>query len=161
PTAGIGRRISTLDEAVNQLGLRGVTLMALSFSLVSTGRVEVCPSFNLEAAWSRSLACAVAAKRFAATLGRLDANEAFIMGLLLHIGHLAVASAIPDTYEQVLKAAAARPQDLLAIEKELLGASHIEAGARLLEDWKLPEGIWRAIAQTEPCPPAVDEKGRV
>src|SRR5262249_22359267 len=104
PTAGVGRRISTLDEAVNQLGLRGVTLMALSFSLVSAGRVEVCPSFNLERSWSRSLACAVAARRLATLAGRMDPNEAFIMGLLLHIGQLALASGLPDVYEQVINA---------------------------------------------------------
>ena len=161
PTAGLGRRISTLDEAVNQMGLRGVTLMALSFSLVRPGKVDVCPSFNLERAWSKSLACAVAAKRLANTAGRLDPNEAFIMGLLLHIGQLAMASAIPDAYEQVLQHAAGRSHELLAIEKERLGASHIEAGARLLQEWKLPDSIWQTIAQTQPPPPAVDGPGEV
>src|SRR5207247_1088191 len=129
PSSGIGRRISTMDEAVKQIGLRGVQLMALSFSLVSSGTVGVCPSFDLERFWSRSLACAVAAKIFARAAGGIDANEAFIMGLLLHIGQLAMACGIPDAYESVLRAAWRRPQDLLAIEQEQLGATHLNAGA--------------------------------
>ena len=90
PSAGFGRQISTLDEAVNQIGLRGVQLMALSFSLVSSGKVDVCPSFALDLFWSRSLACAVSAKIFATSAGRIDPNEAFIVGLLFHIGQLAM-----------------------------------------------------------------------
>lgn len=161
PSAGFGRQISTLDEAVNQIGLRGVQLMALSFSLVSSGKVEVCPSFEFDRFWSRSLACAVAGKVFAQTAGRLDPNEAFITGLLLHIGQLAMACGIPDAYEPVLVEAAARPQDLPAIEREKLGATHIDATTQLLQDWKLPEGIWKTIAQTQQPEEAGAKGGRI
>lgn len=161
PSAGFGRQIATLDEAVNQIGLRGVQLMALSFSLVSAARVEVSPSFNFDLFWSRSLACAVAAKTFATNAGRIDPNEAFIIGLLYHIGQMAAACAVPELYEPVLVEAVARPQSLLAIEKEKLGANHIEAGVDLLKDWKLPDSIWQTIAATlDPKAPAT-ANGRV
>ena len=149
PSAGFGRRISTLNEAVNQIGLRGVQLMALSFSLVSAGKVKVCPSFNFDRFWSRSLACGVAAKQFAATAGRIDPNESFITGLLLHIGQLALACGVPEDYETVLVRAAGHAQDLPAIELELLGMTHIDAGTCLLQDWKLPEGIWQTITESQ------------
>jgi diguanylate cyclase (GGDEF)-like protein len=161
PSAGFGRQISTLDEAVNQIGLRGVQLMALSFSLISSGRVEACPSFSFEPFWSRSLACAVAAKQFANTAGRIDPNEAFITGLLLHIGQIALACGAPDAYEPVLQAAASRPHDLPAIEKEQLGATHIAASTWLLKSWKLPESIWRTIGQTEQPDAGVGPGGRI
>lgn len=146
PSAGFGRQIATLDEAVNQIGLRGVQLMALSFSLVSSSRVEVSPSFNFDLFWSRSLACAVASKTFATHAGRMDPNEAFIIGLLYHIGQMAAACAVPELYETVLLEALNRPGELLTIEKEKLGANHIEAGVDLLKDWKLPDSIWQTIA---------------
>jgi diguanylate cyclase (GGDEF)-like protein len=161
PSAGFGRQISTLDEAVNQIGLRGVQLMALSFSLVSSGKVEVCSNFDFDRFWSRSLACAVAGKIFAQTAGRLDPNEAFITGLLLHIGQLALACGIPDAYEAVLAEASSRPQDLPAIEREKLGATHIDVSTRLLQDWKLPDGIWRTIAQTQQPETAGARGGRI
>jgi diguanylate cyclase (GGDEF)-like protein len=161
PSAGFGRQISTLDEAVNQIGLRGVQLMALSFSLVSSGKVEVCPSFDFDRFWSRSLACAVAGKVFAQTAGRLDPNEAFITGLLLHIGQLAMACGIPDDYESVLAAAAERPQELPAIEKETLGATHIDASTRLLQDWKLPDAIWQTVSRTHQPDEAGAKAGRI
>lgn len=161
PAAGFGRQIATLDEAVNQIGLRGVQLMALSFSLVSSGRVEGSPSFNFDMFWSRSLACAVASKNFAVRAGRMDPNEAFINGLLFHIGQMAAASAAPDLYETVLVASLARPKELSAIETELLGATHIEAGVQLLQDWKLPENIWETIASSQNPKSLASVKGRV
>jgi diguanylate cyclase (GGDEF)-like protein len=161
PSAGFGRQISTLDEAVNQIGLRGVQLMALSFSLVSSGKVEVCPSFDFDRFWSRSLACAVAGKVFAQTAGRLDPNEAFITGLLLHIGQLAMACGIPDAYQAVLVEASSRPQDLPAIEREKLGATHIDAGTQLLQDWKLPDNIWQTIARSQQPGEAGATGGRI
>lgn len=155
PAAGFGRSIASLDEAVNQIGLRGVQLMALSFSLVASDKAEVPPSFNLDSFWSRSLACAVASKAFATQAGRLDPNEAFIVGLLYHIGQMAIACAMPDLYESVLLKLRARPNDLKAIETETLGASHIDAGVRLLQDWKLPETIWQTIERScDPKAPA-------
>jgi diguanylate cyclase (GGDEF)-like protein len=161
PSAGFGRQIATLDEAVNQIGLRGVQLMALSFSLVSSGRVEVSPSFDFDMFWSRSLACAVASKIFATTAGRMDPNEAFIIGLLHHIGQMATACAMPEVYEAVLTEARSRPQELPAIEHEKLGATHIEAGVQLLQDWKLPDGIWQTIATSQNPKAPTTVNGRI
>lgn len=166
PSAGLGRQIFTLDDAVNQVGLRGVLLMALSFSLVSSGKVNVCPGFALDQFWSRSLACAVAAKILAGNAGRLDPNEAFILGLLLHIGQLAMACGIPKEYQAVLEQAAAPEQDLLEVEQAKLGATHIQAGAWLLQEWKLPDAICQTIAQfqqpaTGPAVPAGISAARI
>ncbi|MBK7997197.1 MAG: GGDEF domain-containing protein [Verrucomicrobia bacterium] len=161
PSAGFGRQIATLDEAVNQIGLRGVQLMALSFSLVSSGRVEVSPSFNFDMFWSRSLACAVASKTFAMHAGRMDPNEAFIIGLLYHIGQMAAACAVPELYEPVLVESLTRPRELLVIEKEKLGATHIEAGVQLLQDWKLPDSIWQTIATSQDPKAPTTVNGRI
>ena len=161
PSAGFGRQIATLDEAVNQIGLRGVQLMALSFSLVSSGRVEVSPSFNFDMFWSRSLACAVASKIFATNAGRMDPNEAFIIGLLYHIGQMAAACAVPELYETVLVEALTRPKELSAIESEKLGATHLEASVQLLQDWKLPDSIWQTIATSQNPKAPATVNGRI
>ena len=152
PAAGLGRSTASLEEAVNHIGLRSVQLMALSFSLVSSpkpaaGKQDESSSFSYDAFWSRSLACAVAAKILGKNAGRIDPNEAFISGLLLHIGQLAVTCAIPDAYEAVLRAADGKPQSLSALEQEAFGATHIEASSWLLQQWKLPESIWQSIGQ--------------
>ena len=143
PAAGLGRSTASLEEAVNHIGLRGVQLMALSFSLVSSGKSTAgkSASFDYDRFWSRSLACAVAAKVLARTVGRIDPNEAFITGLLFHIGQLAITLALPDEYEELLKIVAEHPHTLLALEQEKLGTTHVDASAWLLQQWRIPEGI--------------------
>jgi diguanylate cyclase (GGDEF)-like protein len=61
----------------------------------------------------------------------------------------------------VLETAATRWQDLPAIEREQLGVTHIDAGTWMLACWKLPEEIWRTIAQTQPTATPTPETGRV
>ncbi len=155
PQAGLGRSITSLDQAVSQIGFRGVQMMALSFSLVSSGNGHVCAGFEFERFWSRSLACAVTNKLLAETAGRLDPNEAFITGLLYHIGQIALACGVPDKYAEVLQSPRAGNVSFEEIERSVLGATHLEVGAWLLEEWKLPESIWQTIQNsiTPPPPP--------
>jgi diguanylate cyclase (GGDEF)-like protein len=149
PQAGLGRSIASLDQAVSQIGFRGVQMMALSFSLVASGRNPSCAGFDFDRFWSRSLACAVAAKTLADTAGRLDPNEAFITGLLLHIGQIALACGLPDKYELVLSANRVPGTGIDALEQQAFGTTHLEVGAWLLQEWKLPETIWQTILQTQ------------
>ncbi len=153
PQAGLGRSISSLEQAVSQIGFRGVQMMALSFSLVSAGHGQVCANFEFEQFWSRSLACAVASKLLAETAGRLDPNEAFITGLLYHIGQIALACGAPEKYSIVLQAPRPAGCPVEEIEKPILGTTHIEVGAWLLEEWKLPSTIWKAIQKGTDVPP--------
>jgi diguanylate cyclase (GGDEF)-like protein len=157
PQAGLGRSIASLDQAVSQIGFRGVQLMALSFSLVSSGG-QFCPGFEFERFWSRSLACAVASKLLAETAGGLDPNEAFITGLLHRIGQIALACGVPEKYEAVLRATRPAGGTLEELEKQICGATHLEVGAWLLEEWKLPETIWQTLVQSQ-APPAPREPG--
>ena len=70
PLAGVSRQVSSLKQAVTLMGMRGVKMMALSFSLVSVDRQAGCPSFDYDGFWSRSLACGVAARCMAEATGK-------------------------------------------------------------------------------------------
>jgi len=149
PMGGASYPITSLDQAVNQMGFRGVQLMALSFSLIRSQKIEECPSFDMQRFWSRSLARAVAAKLIAkATRNRQDPSEAFIAGLLYRIGQLAFASSIPEDYEPVLKEASELGSDLRALERERLGADHVAVSSFLLKEWGLPTSLWRSTDAT-------------
>ncbi len=145
PMAGGPRQISSLNQAVCLIGLRGVQMITLPFSLVSLDAETSCKSFDHNRFWSRSLACAVAASTIAQKTKKHSTDEAFVTGLLSRIGQLVLTCGIPDKYEQVLQRAADQPCELLAVEREIIGATHVEIGARLLEEWQLPESIWRTI----------------
>jgi len=144
PLIGLGFHGTTLSEAVARIGTRGAQLLALSFSLVSQKHHQSCPSFNFARFWSESLARAVAARRLAALNRQWDPEEAFIAGLVMRIGQLVLATAVPAEYEPVLQAAASGGS-LEGQERAMLGTDHLEIGLLLLKDWKLPEEVWGAV----------------
>ena len=148
PLMGLSRRISSLQHAISLIGLRGVKMLALSFSILSAERIDSCPSFDYGRFWSHSLACAVGARVIAEYTKASPPEEAFVAGLLSHFGELLLAFGMPAEYEQVLKTAQTGSGDLFAAEREIIGTTNPKIAAKLFEKWQLPELLCDAIAQT-------------
>jgi len=159
PVIGLGFEGTTLQEAVARLGTRGAQLLALSFTLVSQKHLQSCPSFSFHRFWSESLARAVAARQLAATSRAWPREEAFITGLVLRLGQLVLATALPAEYEQVLRAGAPGAPALEIRERHALGGDHLHVSLQLLQHWKLPESIWRPLAPLA-APDSRDEAAR-
>ena len=77
---------------------------------------------------------------FARLVDSPDADEAFLCGLLSHLGQLVLARCLPDTYAPVLEAAGARWPSL-PMERRLLGLCHSDVAATLLSEWGLPTAV--------------------
>ncbi len=146
PAAGLPRQVAALQQAVPLIGLRGVKMMALSFSLLSTERRAACAGFDFDRFWSQSLACGVSSRAIARETAAHDSDEAFMAGLLAKIGKLVLACAVPDEYAGVLRRFRETGRELLDIEQEVLGGTHTALGAALLADWQLPPALCQAVA---------------
>jgi diguanylate cyclase (GGDEF)-like protein len=137
PLFGLGSEVATLQRACMVLGLRTVKLMALSFSLVGTLRRPVPGPLDTRQFWHRSLLCAAAARSLASAAGIRLRDEAFLCGLLAHIGQLVLAQCAPAEYRAVTaRAGDAWPTPEL--EREILGYDSFEIGGALLRSWSLP-----------------------
>ncbi len=135
-----GREVTTLDTATSLLGLRAVRLMALGFSLVGAlPRDGGAPSFDHDLFWRRSLLAATAGRDLAISCDVSLADEAFLCGLLAHLGQLVMAHAIPATYEPLLARLGRWPSP--RDEREALGFDHHAVAAVLLSSWGLPEAV--------------------
>jgi putative nucleotidyltransferase with HDIG domain len=129
---GARYRINTVPQALSFLGTKRVTgllfTLGMSKLLKRTGARE-----SIRRCWHHNLACALAAKEFAKSFGR-DAEEGYNAGLFHDIGRLALVVMHPALYDQVIAEAGA----LQEIERAHFGVDHCEAGAWLIEHWKLP-----------------------
>jgi diguanylate cyclase (GGDEF)-like protein len=162
PVFGLGLDGATLPEAVGRIGMRGVQMLALSFSLVSQEHRKSCPSFKFDHHWSRSLAQGVAARQLARVAGGWDADEAFVTGLVCSIGQLVFATAMPAEYEPLLRKASATGPTLEEREQQKLGADHFIVGMALLKDWQLPRGVWHTTGSLSPTlAPAAPERPEI
>ena len=87
--------------------------------------------------WRHNLACALIAQQLAAA-GFMDKDTAYTAGVLHDIGRLALAVIRPNEYAALLTRHRGSGASMLAMETELFGCDHCEAGRHLITDWKLP-----------------------
>ena len=140
----VGEPITTLQRAALTLGMKTVKLMSLSFSLASTlPRDGAQDGIELCEFWRRSLIGAVSARALARFAAREQEDEAFLCGLLGHLGKLALSSALADEYETLRAAHGGWPD--AASERERFSFDSAEITAALLRSWNLPALVCDAI----------------
>lgn len=143
---GLKKPCSTINQAIVALGLSAVRTLALGFSLVTNLRSAAGEGFDHVDYWRRGLYTAVAAKLAAEASRQRYADEAFLGGLLQDIGMMALYQTLGRNYTRTLALAEGDHSRLAAHERDLLGLTHCEVGARLAEIWKLPAQLRSAIA---------------
>ena len=90
------------------------------------------------------LAIAAAAEQTAITLGRRNAEEAFIAGLLQDIGILFFLHHHPVEYRKIIDRKV-KATTLIEAEREVFGIDHAEVGGYLADEWHLPDYVVSAI----------------
>lgn len=136
------REITSVQRALMVVGLRSVRILALSTSMksllpTSAGGVEC------EQARRRSLVNAIGSKMFLDKLDPEIAEQAFLAGLLGHIGMLVIAGQAPEVYFDLLGGSDSWPQPRKQLDT--MGFTADELTARLTAEWGLPESISTAI----------------
>ncbi len=138
--------INSIRHAVSIIGMVRIRNMVLSLSISKTWSSLKLPSnwssgrFNLH-----SVAVGIMADLLASNLPVPYSEGAFVGGLLHDIGKLLIAIAAPAEYETVVKRIETGMAPVES-EAEILGFSHPVISAALLERWKIPKPIQRAVA---------------
>ena len=131
----MSREITNLATAVVIIGQQTLNGLVLAASLrgmnKSFGQVE-------QLLWEDSMVCAIGSRYLAQKLGLANPDEAFMAGLFRHIGLTVLNNQESVSADFILTAI--RPNDIAneKVEIELLGSSHAEIGAAILEYWQLP-----------------------
>jgi two-component system, cell cycle response regulator len=144
----VGQEVTTLQRSTMVLGMKTVKLMSLSFSLVGTlpqGGVD--GGFDFSEYWRRSLISAVTARSLAKLVGNRNGDEAFLCGLLGHIGRLVLARCMTDEYNSLIEEVGSWPS--LEMEEARLGFDSADVGATLLATWGIPEIVCTAVGYRE------------
>lgn len=150
----------SLKAAVLRLGFAATCHVALAFSLLNDHRRGGCASFDYQAFWSQSLLRALAARAVAARLGTADPQDVLVAALLAEIGRLALASARPAVYGELLAQHGQSGAALRAAEQERFGIDHGALGVALLARWTLPSPTVAAVESYFAPPIHVDGPDR-
>jgi HD-like signal output (HDOD) protein len=135
------RQIDSLPVAVQRLGSQAVANLVLMLSLYSTrgGKDLFLPL--RQQLWQHSSACALMARAVALSC-RLDRDLAFLCGLMMDFGKLALLSLIQDVIASQPDGRQPSPE----IIEEILEAHHPQVGGVVSEKWCLPQAVTEAIS---------------
>ena len=145
---GLGREISSAEDAVAYLGLDTVRSLVLSINIFSQFDESVkIEGFSLDALMGHSLQTADAAKMVAR---KEDADqkvmdEAFLAGMLHDTGKLVLAANSPDQFSDAMHEAAQKHMPVTEAEEQIFGANHADVGGYLFSLWGLPAPVVEAV----------------
>lgn len=143
---GFPRKISSVTKAIVLLGFAKVKNMAISAAVVDvfsdTGDVD---QFNFLQYWQHAVAAGICSELLTRRFHPAKADDAFVAGLLSETGKVLMAHCAPDRYSEVLTAAGERDIPVVEAEEEVLGLTHMQAGAMLADSWNFPELLVETI----------------
>lgn len=141
------RPIISIPEAVQLLGMNVVGQFAISLSIIGRFQKGPCENFDYRLYWSFALIRAVAFKVISGFQRITASEEAFSLGLLADIGKLAMATAWPDAYSDIL--AKTQTERSLLVEQHAFAINHLELSLLLLADWGFPAVFLEALKQKQ------------
>jgi diguanylate cyclase (GGDEF)-like protein len=153
---GFKHKVTTAQSAVTVLGNRALRSIALCFAVRDSVQPGSIPGLDIISYWEDALRHAVAA-RILGTRMRLDAEEAFTVGLLQEFGLLAMFYAQPDEARRWPEIRPMHPEERRKEEFQVFGTTHDQVGKMLAKTWALPEDISAPIefhhaASLKSCP---------
>jgi HD-like signal output (HDOD) protein len=142
---GLRGRVDTISKAITMIGTSELHSLVLATSAALAFRNISCKLIDMESFWQHSVRAALAARGFAEAGGLRRCRERVFLAALLHdVGQLILYRQRPEVSTRILQAVqAGRAQD--EVEHELLGFTHAEVGALLLERWNLPPSLTRPV----------------
>jgi hypothetical protein len=128
-------------------GMIAISLFGLLLGLLFGGFV-VFPlkDFVFEGFWQNSLACALLSEKLARAC-KIDADFAYVAGLLRDIGRLALLVKYPDSYINLLAVAGEQGFDLIHTERGLFDIDHCQAGSWLMGKMPFPPDLCEVVAK--------------
>lgn len=149
---GFPGKIKTIQHAVVIIGFNKVKNIVMAASLFDLTKGKDGKHLNIPNFWTYSLTTAIAAQ---ATIKHIDSkispDDIFVAGLIHSIGTLILDQVFPQEYSALLEKRNADDSDIVKLEKEELGFTHMQAGEWATGKWELPQ-VLRSCIRYYPTP---------
>jgi putative nucleotidyltransferase with HDIG domain len=145
PLFALERQVRTISHAIILLGLDRVKAITFTRAMEDF----VAPALNVQAlrvCWQNSLAVALICEKLARA-ARMDADFAYVAGLLRDIGRLALLVKYPEPYANLLAVSGEEHYDLMMMEREMFDIDHCEAGGWLMQQLPFPPELAEVIVK--------------
>lgn len=151
PLYGATRPIISIGQAVVLMGRKSISQMAIATAANAVfGEGDPAMKSHRDKAFFQSLSCATLARLLASQTGpnsgaaSINADEAFLCGVMHDVGKLVFFKLVPDIYCEILQRDPSG--QTIQCETERIGIGHAEVGRNCGVRWGLPPSINSVIA---------------
>ena len=137
--------VSNTRQAIARIGMNKTRNVLLGLSVtrgLRTAKIQ-SPCWSLARFNAHSLASATLSDLIVRNVCSVDAEWAFLAGLLHDIGLLVIAAGLPEQFGEMMRKAGG-DATLIEQELELLGFTHFELGAEVAFRWNCPVAVQNA-----------------
>ncbi|MHC1729962.1 MAG: HDOD domain-containing protein [Syntrophobacteraceae bacterium] len=139
-------KVDSIEKALIRIGEKHLLLIALSFSLESfISQASHGYSLCKGGIFHHSVWTANICRNLAEITCKAQPDIAYTAGLLHDIGKVVLDQFMSDAHPLFYRQSQTVNGDLTAMERELFGITHTEAGHRLASRWDMPEFITDTI----------------
>ena len=138
---GLGRKISSIQDAVVILGFQTIREMSLEILVYKQILNQTYGSFDILSFWRHSLAVAYLSRELAKVVDAEIADASYCAGLLHDIGKIILEVAGKISYSEFLHVLSEKRLDLPETEERILGLAHDAIGAYYCHHWGFPDSI--------------------
>lgn len=141
---GLQRSVTSIDRALNLLGLNHVRSLVLSLSL-PTLRFHSTSTERMMQYWKNSVTIAIVCREMATRLRWPDPDSEMVAGLLCDFGVLLLHETFPEQAARLVEGADDWFARQCAAEADQFEVDHAQAGAHFLKHWRLGDDLTEAI----------------
>ncbi|NNM81528.1 MAG: HDOD domain-containing protein [Burkholderiales bacterium] len=150
---------SLSPDILMSIGIQAIRLLVLSFSLIAENRKGECQGFDYTHFWIRSVMTGAGTQLLGSCARLAPPAELFTLGLLVHIGQLAMATVFPREYAELIGKFDQFSREVSAPEEQSFGFTHIEVSAAMIQEWGLPK-LFTDVVRFHENPENSGEGGR-
>lgn len=162
--------VISIKAAIIKLGVKILPQLAMSLSILESNKNGKCDAFDYTEFWSQSLLRALTIRLISQYSTVISPEEAFTIGLVTEIGHIALAQIYPKEYTECLTNqitnttpiycsnctqidSCAEINKFSLIEREIseFAISHNQVTLEMLKDWNIPDWIVDAVNLYHQC----------
>lgn len=143
---GLQNPVTSIPQAVTLLGRQQLRQVLVGSVLAGVIEDFDITEFPLRDFWQHSIKTAIIGRQLAMQNACVIDHEAFFTAGLLHdIGWLVIAKVNPGSYIHIAELAKTENKDVIQVETEKLGVSHVDVGVALLDKWGIPGLITQCV----------------
>lgn len=134
---GYPSKIDTLSRAVNIIGTKQLSTLAIGISILNVFKNIPAEIINMKMFWKHSILCGICARLIAGYENIQNTERMFVAGLLHDIGRLVLYNYLPKESLYAARFARSRADLLYVAERNLFDFDHATVGGDLLKKWQI------------------------